>query len=110
MNASEISLETALRELGKAKAEFVELFEHGSLVVELYKPVEVDKQQPHDRDEVYVIVSGTGIFFKGEKRLRFKTGDFIFVPAGVPHHFEQFTDDFTTWVFFYGPVGGEASS
>jgi hypothetical protein len=23
------------------------------------------------------------------------------------HRFEDFTEDFSTWVFFYGPVGGE---
>ncbi len=37
------------------------------------------------------------------------TGDFLFVPAGVEHRFENFTSDFATWVFFYGPVGGEAN-
>jgi hypothetical protein len=30
-----------------------------------------------------------------------------FSPAGVPHLFEDFTDDFGTWVIFYGPEGGE---
>jgi hypothetical protein len=27
--------------------------------------------------------------------------------AGKPHRFEDFTDDFGTWVIFYGPEGGE---
>ena len=31
----------------------------------------------------------------------------IFVPAGIEHRFENFTDDFSTWVIFYGPAGGE---
>lgn len=34
-------------------------------------------------------------------------GDLLFVPAGVVHRFEEFTDDFATWVMFYGPEGGE---
>jgi hypothetical protein len=25
----------------------------------------------------------------------------------MPHRFEDFTDDFATWVIFYGPEGGE---
>ncbi|MEO8164540.1 MAG: cupin domain-containing protein, partial [Betaproteobacteria bacterium] len=33
--------------------------------------------------------------------------DMLFVPAGVPHRFEMFTDDFCVWVMFYGPEGGE---
>ncbi len=26
---------------------------------------------------------------------------------GAPHHFENFTKDFVTWVVFYGPQVGE---
>jgi len=33
----------------------------------------------------------------------------LFVPAGVEHRFENFSDDFATWVIFYGPEGGEGS-
>jgi mannose-6-phosphate isomerase-like protein (cupin superfamily) len=40
-------------------------------------------------------------------RNAFRTGDLLFVPAGVIHRFEEFTDDFCTWVMFYGPEGGE---
>lgn len=36
-----------------------------------------------------------------------KPGDLLFVPAGVEHRFGPFTDDFATWVLFYGPEGGE---
>ena len=32
----------------------------------------------------------------------------LFVPAGVEHRFEDFTDDLAVWVVFYGPEGGEA--
>lgn len=32
---------------------------------------------------------------------------FLFVPAGTEHHFENFSDDFATWVMFYGKLGGE---
>ncbi len=87
---------------------FVKVFAHGSLEVEIYKPEQVDLQQPHSRDEVYVVVSGTGYFVNGKARHPFQPGEVLFVPAGVVHRFEDFTDDFVTWVFFYGPEGGEA--
>jgi hypothetical protein len=32
----------------------------------------------------------------------------LFVAAREEHRFVEFTDDFATWVFFYGPEGGEA--
>lgn len=105
-----ISIEEASATLQEAKALFVELFKHGSLSVEFYKPQQIDHQQPHDRDEVYVVVSGHGVFLNGDQRCDFKPGDFLFVPAGVVHRFEDFSEDFATWVIFYGPVGGEHNS
>jgi mannose-6-phosphate isomerase-like protein (cupin superfamily) len=44
-------------------------------------------------------------FLKVVKSIQEK--DVLFVPAGVEHRFENFTDDFTTWVIFYGQKGGE---
>jgi hypothetical protein len=44
---------------------FVTLLRHGSLEVELYAPRGQDHQQPHRRDELYVVVSGSGLFDKG---------------------------------------------
>lgn len=86
---------------------FAEAFGHGSLVVELYAPVGVDPQTPHDRDEVYFVMSGSGEFVMAGERSQFQTGDALFVASGVEHRFENFTSDFTTWVIFYGPSGGE---
>lgn len=98
------SASAALREAG---GEFVTLFEHGTLAVEFYRPVGVDKQKPHNRDEVYVVVSGSGFYRCGAERRAFSPGEVLFAPAGVEHRFEDFSEDFTTWVFFYGPEGGE---
>lgn len=86
---------------------FVELFRHGTLRIELYQPDRVDDQEPHDQDEVYVVISGSGEFVNGETRRPFEAGELLFVPAGVEHRFDNFTEDFATWVIFYGPVGGE---
>ncbi|MGB5821599.1 MAG: cupin domain-containing protein [Saonia sp.] len=97
----------ALAKLAQQDSPFLTLFEHGTLSVEIYKPERIDLQQPHSRDEVYVVVSGTGEFLNGDVQTTFAPGDFLFVPAGVPHRFENFTDDFATWVIFYGPEGGE---
>ncbi len=87
---------------------FLELFQHGTLTVEIYESKGVDLQKPHNRDEVYVVISGGGYFVNGESRLPFEPGELLFVPAGVAHRFEEFSEDFVTWVIFYGPEGGEA--
>ena len=92
---------------GPGGARFAEVLAHGTLVVEIYAPRGSDPQQPHTRDEAYVVVEGSGEFVNGDARHRFGPGDFLFVPAGVPHRFENFTEDLVVWVIFYGPEGGE---
>ena len=106
-----LTVDNALSKLGQAGgSEFITLFLHGSLQVEIYKPKGIDRQQPHGRDEIYVVISGSGTFLLGSERQPFEEGEVLFVPAGIVHRFENFTDDFATWVFFYGPTGGEGSS
>lgn len=103
-----MSVAEALARLPGARGErFAEVFEHGSLSVEIYAPRGTDPQQPHTRDEAYVVVEGRGEFVNGEERHPFAPGDFLFVPAGVVHRFENFTEDLVVWVVFYGPEGGE---
>ena len=89
---------------------YAELFRHGTLSIEIYAPRGHDPQQPHTRDEAYAVISGQGTFRCGGRSFAFGPGDFLFVPAGVPHRFEGFTDDFATWVMFYGPEGGERAA
>lgn len=83
------------------------IFGHGSLEVRYYAPRGADPQTPHDRDEVYFVASGRGYFVCGKERVAFGPHDMLFAPAGVVHRFEEFSDDFATWVVFYGPRGGE---
>lgn len=93
---------------GPSGERYVELFRHGTLSVEMYAPRGDDPQSPHTRDEVYVVVTGLGQFRNGAERHPFGPGDVLFVPAGVAHRFEEFSDDLAVWVFFYGPEGGDA--
>jgi mannose-6-phosphate isomerase-like protein (cupin superfamily) len=100
--------EGSLRSLAEQRGrKSIELFNHGSLVLKVYKPDKVDPQTPHSRDEAYVVISGNGTFMSGGERQPFGPGDFLFVAAGVEHRFEDFSADFATWVIFYGPEGGE---
>src|SRR5262245_39925670 len=92
-----------------AGAPFIVAYEHGTLTVELFAPLGVANQPPHRRDEVYVVARGEGFFLNGSTRHSFGPGDLLFVPAGVEHRFEDFSDDLAVWVVFYGPDGGEVS-
>ncbi|MDR3445848.1 MULTISPECIES: cupin domain-containing protein [unclassified Dyella] len=80
---------------------------HGTMKVGLYAPRGEDRQSTHSQDELYIVISGTGDFVKDGVRRTFEPQDVIFVEAGVTHRFESFSDDFATWVIFWGVHGGE---
>lgn len=104
------TIEQAVDALEKEKAQrFIKLFEQGSMSIEYYAPVGTDPQKPHLQDELYIISSGSGIFYRDGERVNINKGEILFVPAGMEHRFENFTSDFATWVIFYGPPGGEAA-
>jgi mannose-6-phosphate isomerase-like protein (cupin superfamily) len=68
-----------------------------------YAPQVEDRQVPHDRDELYFVISGTGTFLRGSERVAFAPGDVLYAAAGEMHRFADFSSDFATWVLFYGP-------
>ena len=98
-----ISVESALNKLAQHPQgkPFITLLENGEMYIEIYQPKKVDLQKPHDQDEIYMVISGSGTFFNNGERRPFQAGDLIFVPAGIEHRFENFTDNFKTWVIFY---------
>lgn len=97
-----ISLAQARSSLSVAPRNFIELFKYEDCSVELYSPTGKDSQHPHAQDELYIISSGSGMFRCEDRVLSFVTGDVLFVPAHAQHRFESFTEDFATWVVFFG--------
>ena len=91
---------------------FVRALAHGSMSAELYAPGSNldgrDRQQPHAQDELYVVQRGHATLRVRGQAFDALPGDVLFVPAGAPHRFEDFSPDFVTWVVFYGPPAGEA--
>ena len=48
---------------------------------------EPDRQQPHDDDEVYVVLEGRGTLEVEGEQAPLAEGDAVFVPAGAEHRF-----------------------
>ncbi len=48
---------------------------------------EADHQQPHEDDEVYVVLEGRGTLEVEDRKVELTEGDAIFVPAGAGHRF-----------------------
>lgn len=80
---------------------FKEVFKQGNFELEFFAPRGKDYQTPHEKDEFYIIASGTGQLIKAGVAIDFTPGDALFVEAGVEHHFENTSEDFATWVIFF---------
>ena len=85
----------------------IEVFDHGTLDLLVYDPPRPDPQQPHKKDEVYIVARGSAQFFDGDAHHAIEAGACVFVPAGEVHRFDDCSEDFLLWVIFYGPDGGE---
>ena len=48
---------------------------------------EPDRQQPHEDDEVYVVLEGSGVLEVEDERAELREGHAVFVPAGADHCF-----------------------
>ena len=79
-------------------------FHDGDIEIRIYTPRGHDPQTPHDRDELYIVATGHGNFRVGERVEAFAPGALLYVAAHEVHRFEDFSDDFATWVVFYGAV------
>jgi mannose-6-phosphate isomerase-like protein (cupin superfamily) len=86
----------------------VEALAHGTMSLQVFAPRGEDRQQPHRQDELYIVASGSSDFFREGERERVVAGDALFVRAGTEHRFAYMSEDFVTWVIFWGPEGGEA--
>ena len=102
-----VRTEEMRRKLQEGGGIYVDPLRHGTMSAGLYAPRGHDPQLPHEQDEIYIVSKGTGTVLKAGERQPFGPGDIIFVEAGVEHRFEEFSDDFETWVVFWGPKGGE---
>ncbi|MEO6655015.1 MAG: cupin domain-containing protein [Pyrinomonadaceae bacterium] len=79
----------------------LEPFRKGNVSLVFFAPSGTDYQTFHDQNEFYFIARGTGeLVIEGETNA-FEAGDVFFVPANVPHHFENFSNDFATWAVFF---------
>jgi mannose-6-phosphate isomerase-like protein (cupin superfamily) len=51
---------------------------------------EPDRQQPHDDDEVYIVLDGAGVLDVEGEQVELREGHAVFVPAGAEHRFSAY--------------------
>ena len=93
--------------LGRPYLEFLRV---PDLSVGLYVlgPGEIDRQQPHTEDEVYVVAAGSGRFTAGDETRPVGPGDTIYVAKHVPHRFHDITEELRLLVVFAPPEASAA--
>jgi mannose-6-phosphate isomerase-like protein (cupin superfamily) len=51
---------------------------------------EPDRQQPHNDDEIYIVLEGSGVLDVEGERVELREGHALFVPAGAEHRFSGY--------------------
>jgi mannose-6-phosphate isomerase-like protein (cupin superfamily) len=66
---------------------------------------EPDRQQPHEDDEVYVVLGGRGTLQVEDEEIDLEEGQAMFVAAGAEHRFTGY-ELLSLLVIFTRPTGG----
>jgi mannose-6-phosphate isomerase-like protein (cupin superfamily) len=80
-----------------------EVFRDGDLSIRFTRLPTAGQQVPHPQDEFYIVASGTARYRWDGGETTIGPGDLMFAAARTPHGYDQFSDDFSVWVVFYGP-------
>jgi mannose-6-phosphate isomerase-like protein (cupin superfamily) len=86
---SSIEVEAVRRRLSAGNGGYEVVHRSPGLEVGVYVLVapEPDHQQPHEDDEVYVVLEGSGVLTVEGEETALKEGQAAFVPAGADHRF-----------------------
>jgi mannose-6-phosphate isomerase-like protein (cupin superfamily) len=82
-------VKAALERLREAGGGYEIVHESSGLEIGVYVLVapEPDRQQPHEDDEVYVVLEGSGVLEVEGKQVPLGEGDGVFVEARAEHRF-----------------------
>src|SRR5688572_33292920 len=102
----------AKRRLEAANGGYEIVHESPGLEVGVYVLVapEPDRQQPHEDDEVYVVLAGTGVLNVEGDSIPVAPGQAVFVPAHAEHRFTAYEGLSVLVVFAKAPDREKAAS
>jgi mannose-6-phosphate isomerase-like protein (cupin superfamily) len=62
-----------------------------------------DPQEPHKEDELYYVLSGSGVIEVGEEKEAVSPGSAVFIPAYTHHRFSAVKEELKVLVIFSPP-------
>ena len=85
-------VDEARRRLAECGGGYEALHSSAGLEIGVYVLVapEADRQQPHEFDEVYLVLEGTGVLEVEGRTTHLREGQALFVPAGAEHRFTAY--------------------
>jgi mannose-6-phosphate isomerase-like protein (cupin superfamily) len=98
-----LSLEAArARAQGRTGELYLEFLRRDSMSCGLYvlEPGADDPQEPHQEDEVYVVLAGRARLRMADQDQAVGPGSVLFVAGTVPHRFHDVTERLSVLVFF----------
>ena len=102
-----LDIETARRRLEESGGGYEVVHTSPGLEIGVYVLVapEPDRQQPHEEDEVYVVLEGSGVLEVEDTATPLTEGVALFVAAGAEHRFTAY-EQLALLVIFNGPHSG----
>ena len=99
---------TAVRErLREAGGGYEVVHESAGLEIGVYVLVapEADRQQPHENDEIYIVLEGNGVLQVEGAEVPVREGSAVFVEAGADHRFTAYEHLSVLVIFERKPAG-----
>lgn len=97
---SHVSTTDLIERLEEEDTDYVEVLTEDSLSVEVARYPNPAPKTPHKTDELYFVISGSGMVQVGDERYAVDEGDVVYVEEGVEHDFFDIDDEITALVIF----------
>ena len=87
-----------------AERDHFEVLDEETMTVEVgrYSASTAAPKNPHTGDEIYYVISGSGMARVGEETYPVEAGDVVYVEAGLEHDFFNIEEDITVLIVLAG--------
>lgn len=97
---SHVSTTELVKQLRQGDTNYLEVLSEESMSVELAHYPNPAPKNPHKEDELYFIISGSGMVHVGNETYAVDEGDMVYVEQGVEHDFFEIEDEIITLIVF----------
>jgi mannose-1-phosphate guanylyltransferase len=99
---SHVSTTELVDKLEASETDYLEVLSEDSMRAEIARYPNPAPKTPHDEDELYFIISGTGTVTVGDEMYSVEEGDVVYVEQGTEHDFSDIEEEITALVIFAG--------